>query len=730
MVEKNNVFVALGCVSGKPTIGKVHNTTRYFGSDDGRERRVTDEDFYVLCMEPEAEYEWVKYTGDGKLPGEELNFRDVGKVRIGRGKTGRALTTGIVVCSEDSHVFCALYDGRVNNSNEFEVLVVKPKEMKVKLEFKAASKASKNEAKAKFHLEKQEEVPERMGQPRRPALYLTNPEGTEEIILAEPDGSFGQIWHWSQDMLLCDTGKALDISADGVVAKAVHGRDSQRFYPFKLTSPMTEKEYLFMGRLSEKDEDGKPTAKEKVFLSVPKDDGKATMKPIDAFYLYDVAATNAQNTIQQCWDFAYREIDASDKGIKSKGTAPKESSSPVKKGQEANLGDLMGLMAGLAAAFSPPEQQQEIEENFNQLGQAMGGMLGGLAEMSKALTHSYTWEKMDSNKLPENALAGGNDGGKNNVFVALGCVSGKPTIGKVHNTTRYFGSDDGRERRVTDEDFYVLCMEPEAEYEWVKYTGDGKLPGEELNFRDIGMVRIGRGKTGKALTPGIVVSSEDSHVFCALYDGRVNNSKEFEVLVVKSKEMKVKLEFNAATSASKNESMAKFHLEKQEEVPERMGQPRRPALYLTNPEGTDEIILAEPDGSFGQIWHWSQDMLLCDTGKALDISSDGVVANIVHGGESQRLYPFKLTSPTNEKEYLFIGRRSDLGDDGQPALLQPVFVWVPKDQGKATMKPIDAGYLYDVIAKNPNANAKTLEHCWEFAYRQIDASEKGIKLKV
>jgi len=358
---------------------------------------------------------------------------------------------------------------------------------------------------------------------------------------------------------------------------------------------------------------------------------------------------------------------------------------------------------------------------------------------------------MESDKLPENAFAGGNDGGVDNVFVALACVSGKPTIGKVHNTTRYIGTEDGRERHVTDEDFYVLCMDPEAEFEWVKYGGKGELPGEELNFKDIENVRIGRGKPGDAqtsvssekshsfcgvtdgpieilkadnvLTPGLVVSTTDSHKLCVLYDGSICDSKEFEVLVVKPKK--------ANSKASKKEAMAKFHLEVPE-VPVNLdlGQPARPALYLTNLEGTDEIILAIPDGSFGQIWHWSQDMLLCDTGKALDISPDGVVANRVHGGESQRFYPFKLTSPMNEKEYLIIGRHSDLGDDGKPALLQPVFVWVPRDQEKATMKPIDAGYLYDVIAQNPNANAKTLEHCWEFAYRQIDASEKGIKLKV
>merc|ERR1712228_523912 len=62
-------------------------------------------------------------------------------------------------------------------------------------------------------------------------------------------------------------------------------------------------------------------------------------------------------------------------------------------------------------------------------------------------------------------------------------------------------------------------------------------------------------------------------------------------------------------------------------------------------------------------------------------------------------YPFKLTSPMNEKEYLIIGRHSDLGDDGKPALLQPVFVWVPRDQEKATMKPIDQAICTTLLRK-------------------------------
>merc|ERR1711915_96646 len=387
----------------------------------------------------------------------------------------------------------------------------------------------------------------------------------------------------------------------------------------------------------------------------------------------------------------------------------------------------------------------------------------GLAEAEiicvcpKKMSHLYSWEKMESDKLPENAFAGGSDGGVDNVFVALACVSGKPTIGKVHNTTRYIGTEDGRERHVTDEDFYVLCMDPEAEFQWVKYSGEEYLPGEELNFRDIGKVRIGRGdlcddritdlhissqkpptfcgvsdgpmkisKAGNVLTPGLVVSFGNNHVLCAPYDGRIRQLNEFEVLVIKPKETKVKLEFRANSKASKKESVAKFHLEKQEEVQERMGQPGRPALYLTNPEGTEDVILAKPDGSFGQIWHWSQNILLCDTGKALDISQGGVVATLVHGGDSQRFYPFKLTSSMNEKEYLFIGRLSEKDEEGKPTAGEKVFLSVPKIQGmgRPTMKAIDAFYLYDVAAQNPS---NTIQQCWHFAYRQIDATEKGFK---
>merc|ERR1712130_218392 len=43
------------------------------------------------------------------------------------------------------------------------------------------------------------------------------------------------------------------------------------------------------------------------------------------------------------------------------------------KQEEANLGDFMGAMGALASAFSPPDQQGEIQQQFNQMGQLLGG---------------------------------------------------------------------------------------------------------------------------------------------------------------------------------------------------------------------------------------------------------------------------------------------------------------------------------------------------------------------
>merc|ERR1711915_86605 len=315
--------------------------------------------------------------------------------------------------------------------------VVKKKHQKDKKEMGS----DEDEYVAKFHLEKQCEGYD--NQPVRPAVYLTNPKGTEDIILADADGSTGQLWHWSKDMLVCDTGKALDISSDGTV-------------------------YVLIGPLSEKNE-----RFDKSFLSVPKGEGKAVMKEIDPYIL-----------------------EAAEKG----------------------------------------------------------------------------------------------------------------------------------------------------------YSSAIKNDGREFVYREI----------------------------------YITEPKETE---------------------------DKFHMEKQCEGFE--DQPGRAAVYLTNPEGTEDVILADADGSAGQVWHWSKDMLVCDTGKVLDVSADGVVANAVHGGDSQKFYNFKHNSAVDGKEYVFIGPLSEKNEEGEKTFLS-----VPADEGKAIIQLADP-WILDALGKGLSSIITGGQLGWEFAYRRI-----------
>merc|ERR1712228_886647 len=334
------------------------------------------------------------------------------------------------------------------------------------LEDKKEMGSDEDEYVAKFHLEKQcEGYDDQLG---RPAVYLTNPEGTEDIILADADGSAGQLWHWSKEMLVCDTGKALDISADGVVANAVHGGDSQKLYLFKHVSRIDGTVYMLIGPHSEKNE-----RFDKSFLLVPKGEGKAVIKEIDPYIL-----------------------EAAEKG----------------------------------------------------------------------------------------------------------------------------------------------------------YSSAIKNDGREFVYREI------------------------------------------------------------YTSEPK-ETEDKFHLEKQCEGFE--DQPGRPAVYLTNPEGTEDVILADADGSAGQVWHWSKDMLICDTGKVLDVSADGVVATAVHGGDSQKFYHFKHNSAVDGKEYVFIGPLSEKNEEGEKTFLS-----VPADEGKAIIKLADP-WILEALGKGLSSIITGGQLGWEFAYRRI-----------
>ena len=147
----------------------------------------------------------------------------------------------------------------------------------------------------------------------------------------------------------------------------------------------------------------------------------------------------------------------------------------------------------------------------------------------------YQWVEMETDEMPENALASGKDQSEIcNVFVGRAEVDGEPCVGKVHNGTRYYGVIM-MEKRVTSEPFSVLCVDPSANMEWVEYK-NGELPdgvvigGTSTNGTNL---YVGRGIVRNQLTPGMVYIDEKPYQLHALYDGKVNTMTAFDVLVIK-----------------------------------------------------------------------------------------------------------------------------------------------------------------------------------------------------
>ena len=170
---------------------------------------------------------------------------------------------------------------------------------------------------------------------------MTNPENSDKLVLAEQDFSSSQTWRWANNMLLCDTGKVLDIDGNfkagqgaPLLAWEPHGGENQKFCPFKIVCPMTDKEYCFIGRLAEEDVQG-----DRLFLTVP-EEGPACLETINSFHLL---AKNMTNTIEMCWKFVFRQIEAkegkqreTESPIKGE-SAEKEASSKLDENKEGNV---------------------------------------------------------------------------------------------------------------------------------------------------------------------------------------------------------------------------------------------------------------------------------------------------------------------------------------------------------------------------------------------------------
>ena len=149
-------------------------------------------------------------------------------------------------------------------------------------------------------------------------------------------------------MLLCDTGKVLDIDGDFKVGQGApllawesHGGENQKFCPFKIICPMTEKEYCFIGRLAEQEVQG-----DRLFLTVPKE-GPPYLETVDFFHLF---AKNMTNTIDMCWKFVFRQIEVKEE------EKQRETESPIK-----------GESAGQEAASKSDENKEGKVRNVQQI---------------------------------------------------------------------------------------------------------------------------------------------------------------------------------------------------------------------------------------------------------------------------------------------------------------------------------------------------------------------------
>merc|ERR1711936_599033 len=157
----------------------------------------------------------------------------------------------------------------------------------------------------------------------------------------------------------------------------------------------------------------------------------------------------------------------------------------------------------------------------------------------KKADRPYYWDDMNSEVLPENALAAGKDSSETfNVFLGLGEDNGEYHMGKVPNVRRSIGYGN-REVDVTHQKFSVLCVQPDAEVEWEKHE-QGILPdGAVIGGRYDGQTHyVGRGVVNDTITPGVFVPGK-SACLKVMYGGDHHELDKFEILIVRKDECKL-----------------------------------------------------------------------------------------------------------------------------------------------------------------------------------------------
>jgi len=118
----------------------------------------------------------------------------------------------------------------------------------------------------------------------------------------------------------------------------------------------------------------------------------------------------------------------------------------------------------------------------------------------------YWWEPMSQDVYrPENALIAGRDE-TDDVYISMYEIKGEKILGKMHSNVCYIAYD-GREKKIEEGKWKVLCVNPKAKVKW-HLVHDGRLPENTLKASVVSdeVEYIGRGPVGKnQITPGRII---------------------------------------------------------------------------------------------------------------------------------------------------------------------------------------------------------------------------------
>ena len=336
-----------------------------------------------------------------------------------------------------------------------------------------------------------------------------------DLELAKEDFSPNQLWYFSNNVLFCGNGFFLEVEGFPCPGARVLGRSKelpeiwrkkQEFYFKKISD-----EKFFIGRFAEKEGEKEEENETHLFLGLVEIDhpsyyGRTVMKP----FMGTIAALNPQLT----WEKVFTDEAPYTSTVNEDGTRTFTKKICKKKEDDGrNKEESLNYIAGLNPEYVWSKVLTEVDQ-------------------------PYKWVEMDTDELPEDALAAGKDENSDtfNVFAARGYsaeVDGveRLRVGKVLKDKRKIEYEN-EEKEVTTEKFSVLCVEPDAEVEWVEYDYDIPAGSVIAGIIDGEICYVGRGQINNTIMPGLFNHRAPLFV---LSEGELNEVGKLELLVVKKK---------------------------------------------------------------------------------------------------------------------------------------------------------------------------------------------------